>query len=404
MGTRSLTISQARRIALAALGLAEARHGGRNDVRRVRSVIHRLGLLQIDYVNVLLPAHYQVLFARLGPYRLELLDELVHGRREFTEHWAHEASIVPMDAYPLLGYRRERWQVHPGALGEVMGRHEGFCDRVLDEIAERGPLCAADLSDVPGEMARLGDQWGWSRSVKRLILEAHFGHGRLAIANRRRNFVREYDLPERLIPAEHLASTPGTDEAHRELIRRAARAHGVATIADLSDYWRMSPREVRPRVEELVASGELEPVEVEGWSGDAWLWPGSRLPRQATAVSLISPFDPLVWTRDRASRLFDFDYRIEIFVPAKKRRYGYYVLPFLQGERLTGRVDLKADRKAGELLVLASYAEPWADRDEVAQGLAVELNEWASWLGLDGIRVAGKGDLATPLRAAVARL
>ncbi len=403
---RRLSISQARRIALAAQGLESSRPGVRIDVRHVRAVIERLGLLQIDYVNVLIPAHYQVLFSRLGPYGMDLLDDLVHRRREFTEHWAHEASIVPMDTYPLLAYRREDWKVHPKPLEAIMERHPEHCDGVLTEIEERGALSAADLPEAPGELQRLGDEWGWSRSINRLILESHFGHGRLAIANRRRNFARDYDLPHRVIPERHLAATPSREESHRELIRRAARAHGVATVADLADYWRMSPRDVRPRVEELVEAGELVPVEVEGWQPSspapgAWMWPGSRLPREASAVSLISPFDPVVWTRDRALRLFDFDYRIEIFVPAAKRRFGYYVLPFLQGERISGRVDLKADRKAGELLVLASYREEWARPEEVAEGLAGELRQWADWLGLEKIRVAKKGDLAAALAGAL---
>ena len=393
---------EARRIALAAQGLDRPRPAGRVDVRHLRRVLRRTGLLQLDFVNVLLPAHQLVPFSRLGPYDRDRLHALVYRDRELTEQWAHEASIVPMDAWPLLEHRRRRHRVQPWGFEELIEALPEYHERVLDEVRRRGPLGADDLPEPEREIpARLGDKWGWTLKVKRQFLEAHFGFGRLAIADRLANFARRYDLAERVVPAAHLERRLDRPAAQRELLRRAARAHGVGSARDLADYWRMPIGDARRRLDELATAGELRRVEVEGWARPAFLHPEARLPRRIDAAALLSPFDPLVWTRPRVARLFDFEYTIEIYVPAAKRRWGYYVLPFLLGDELVARVDLKADRSTRRLLVRAAWIEAGADPGRVAGALAAELSTLAGWLGLREIEVARRGDLARPLARAV---
>ena len=394
-----LSASEARRVALAAQGFDQPRPRGRVDIRHVRRVIHRLGLLQIDYVNVLVPAQYQVPFSRLGPYDRTRLDELVYRRREFTEHWAHEASIVPMTAWPLLRYRRLSHRVRPYGFDRFLKRDPGYARRVVREIRARGPLTAAALPSSPGGERRLPG--AWVGTVPRAVLEAHFGRGTLAIADRRPDFVRVYDLSDRIVPPEIRRRRVPVVEAHRALLRLAARAHGVASAADLADYYRMPIGTARPRLRELVASGDLRQVSVEGWAEPGFLEPAARCPRRIDAAALLSPFDPVVWHRPRAARLFGFDYRIEIFVPAQKRKWGYYVLPFLLGDRLVARVDLKADRARQRLVVRAAYREPDTEAAVVAAALADELRVMAGWLGLDAVRVERRGPLARALAAAI---
>ena len=404
MGTRRtrLAASEARRVALAAQGLDRPRPAGRVDARHLRRVVRRIGLLQVDFVNVLLPAHYLVPYSRLGPYDRQRLDELVYRRRELTEQWAHEASIVPMDAWALLEHRRRAHRVRPWGFEEYLEALGGFYDRVLEEVRQRGPLTVDELPEPEEEVPRrLGDKWGWSTRVKRQFLEAHFGHGRLAVADRLPNFAGRYDLAERVVPGEHLDRRVDEAEAQRELLRRAARAHGVASARDLADYWRMPIGDARRRLDELVAAGELRRVDVEGWPRPAFLHRDARLPRRLRAATLLSPFDPIVWCRPRIARLFGFDYAIEIYVPAAKRRWGYYVLPFLLGDQLVARVDLKADRRAGRLLVQAAWIEEGADSARVARALAGELAILAGWLGLSEIAVRPRGDLSRPLARAV---
>ena len=404
MGARRqrLSASQARRIALAAQGFDRPRPRGRVDVRHLRRVLRQIGLLQLDFVNVLLPAHLLVPFSRLGPYDRDRLHELVYRRREFTEQWAHEASVVPMDAWPLLEHRRRRHRVQPWGFEKFLEALPEFHDLVLEEVRRRGPLGVDDLPEPDRPIPRrLGDQWGWSLKLKRQFLEAHFGFGRLAIADRLPNFARSYDLAERVVPEEQFARTVEPAAAQRELLRRAARAHGVASARDLADYWRMPIGEARARLAELADGGELRRVEVEGWPRPAYLHPEARLPRRVEARALLSPFDPLVWCRPRIARLFGFEYAIEIYVPAPRRRWGYYVLPFLLGDRLVARVDLKADRRAGRLLVPAAWVEAGADGGAVAEALAAELGTLAGWLGLGEIRVGRRGDLARALAGAV---
>jgi uncharacterized protein len=399
MSENDLSLSEARRVALAAQGFARPRPSVRVGVRNLRRTIQQLGLLQIDYVNVLVPAHYQVPFSRLGPYEKSQLDDLVYRRREFTEHWAHEASILPVESWPLLRHRMETHRVRPYGFESFLKEQSEYVAWVLEQVRSRGPLAAGDVPERDGILRRIPG--AWHGSVPRAVLEAHFARGALAVALRRPDFARVFDLAERLIPAEHHGRELSREEAQRELLRRAARAQGVGTADDLADYYRMPIREARPRITELVEAGELRQVQVEGWRQPAYLHPQAQAPQRIDAASLLSPFDPLIWYRKRAARLFDFDYRIEIFVPQPKRRWGYYVLPFLLGEKLVARVDLKADRTNGRLLVPAAYIEPHAKPGPVANALASELRTMADWLGLESIVVERRGDFVKPLDAAL---
>jgi uncharacterized protein YcaQ len=399
VATSQLSLSEARRIALAAQGFDRPRPKGPVSLAQVRRVIEQLGLVQIDYVNVLAPAHYLVLFSRLGAYPRSRLDESVYRRRAFTEQWAHEASIVPMDAWPLLHHRREIHRVRPWGFERFLEQHPAYVERVLDEVRARGPLTADDVPEVEGAPTCIPG--AWHASVARAVLEAHFGRGLLAVAERRPNFARVYDLAERIVPAVYHEQRPDRADAQRELLRRAARAHGIATAADLADYYRMQVREVRPRLAELVAKGDIREVRVEAWREPAYLHAEARLPRRVEGAALLCPFDPVVWYRPRAARLFGFDYRVEIFVPRPQRRWGYYVLPFLLDDRFVARVDLRADRAGRRLIVHAAYGEAETRPTKVAAALAAELRKLAGWLGLDSVAVEPLGDLAKPLRKAV---
>jgi uncharacterized protein YcaQ len=393
-----LSLAEARRIALAAQGFDRPRSAGRVSLRDVSRTIRQIGLVQIDYVNVLTPAHYQVLFSRLGPYKKSLLDDLIYRRREFTEQWAHEASIVPVETWPLFQYRRAAHRVRPWGFEAFLEEQAEYVSWVLGEVKSRGPLTVGDLPDREGIARKIDGSWF---SVPRAVLEAHFGRGILAIADRRPDFGRVFDLAERIIPAEHLGREVDAEEARRELLCIAARAQGIATADDLADYYRMPMAEARPRLEELVEAGALDVVKVEGWRQPAYLHPKAALPGRVDAASLLSPFDPLIWYRARTARLFDFEYRVEIFVPQPKRRWGYYVLPFLLGERLVARVDLKSDREASRLVVLAAHVEKDVEIESTAAALAAELRTMARWLGLESVAVERRGDFAKPLAAAV---
>jgi uncharacterized protein YcaQ len=399
MSRDTLSLDEARRIALAAQGFDRPRPRGPVDATHLRRTIRQLGLLQIDFVNVLVPAHYQVPFSRLGPYERSRLDDLVYRRREFTEQWAHEASIVPAETWPLLRHRRETRRIRPYGFEKFLEQNPDYVRRVLDEVRERGPLTADDLPLPDSDDHHLPSDWSWS--VRRAVLEAHFTRGRLAVADRRPDFARAYDLPERVLPAEHHGRQVEREEAQRELLRQAARALGVATLGDLADYFRMLGREARPSVVELVEAGELRPVRVEGWREQAYLHRDAKVPGRVEAVALLSPFDPVVWFRPRAKRLFDFEHRFEIFVPPAKRRWGCYVLPFLRGDQLLARVDLKADRGERRLRVLAAHLEPHAEAGPVAEALAAELRGMAGWLGLESVAVEGRRGFARALDAAV---
>lgn len=352
--------------------------------RQVHQTVLRLGLLQYDSVNVLVQAHHQVLFSRLGPYPLTHLDQLISGGK-LTEHWAHEASILPVEVWPLLRHRMESHRPRPYGFDAFLRQHAAYVDWVLQQVRERGPLSADELPEPDGVARRLDHTW--FRTVPRMVLEALFGQGILAVRERRWNMARVYDLAERVVPEEHLGVRMEKAAAQRELLRRAARSHGIGTAADLADYYRMPVTEARRHLEELAEAGELRRVRVEGWRDPAWLHPQAKLPKTIQARALLSPFDPVVWFRPRAARLFDFDYRIEIYTPASKRRWGYYVLPFLLGERMAARVDLKADRSSQRLLVMNAHLEPGADAGETAAALAEELRTVVQWLSLDRIHV-----------------
>jgi uncharacterized protein YcaQ len=389
---------EARRIALAAQGFDRPRPR-RVRADHVRRVIRRLGLLQIDFVNVLVPAHYLVPFSRLGAYDRALFDEVVYRSRDFTEQWAHEASIVPVETWPLLRHRMESRRVRPRGFETFMAKNPAYVERVLAEVRARGPLAADDLPDPESGSRRIPG--AWIGTVPRAILEAHFGRGVLAVVERRSNFARVFDLAERLLPEAHHRRQATREESQRELLRLAALSDGVGTAADLADYYRMPVREARVGLAELAASGTLREVRVEGWPEPAYLHAQARIPARIEAAALLSPFDPVVWYRPRTARLFGFDYRLEIFVPERQRRWGYYVLPFLLGDRLVARVDLKADRAARRLRVIAGYLEPGARAGPVARALAAELRTMARWLGLETVAVERRGDLARPLAAAL---
>ena len=394
-----LPIATARRIALAAQGFADPVPAGVPDRRHLRRVLGRTHLLQIDSVNVFQRAHYLPAFSRLGPYPTSLVDDLAFKHRELFEFWGHEASLLPVALHPLLRWRMDRALRLEEGWGmplRVARDKPEFVARVLDMVRERGPVGAGDLRE--GERDK-GAWWSWDET--KAALEFLFGSGQVTTSSRR-SFERLYDVSERVIPAEVLAlPTPDPADAQRELLRLAARAHGVATETDLRDYFRLGVADARRGVGELVEAGELLPVQVEGWDKAAYLWPAAAVPRRVRRSALLSPFDPLVWERARAERLFGFAYRIEIYVPAPKRIYGYYVLPFLHDERIAARVDLKSDRKAGVLRVLASWLEPGEETAAVAVALAAELRRAADWQGLTDVVVEPTGTLAAALATVV---
>jgi len=389
----------ARRVAIAAQGLADPRPAGPVTRRHLVRVLARLGLLQIDSVAAVVRAHYMPLFSRLGPYPLSLLDEAASpGRKRLLfEYWAHEASLLPLESWPLMRWRMERARANDPteiyrALALWAEGKRDFIEEVYREIVARGPIAASDMQGAKGK----GGWWGWSD--EKHAFEWLFWAGRVTTASRR-GFERLYDLPERVIPA-HIFNSPAVpqEDAHRELIRLSARALGIATYADLRDYYRLSPGDMKGRIEELVEMGELLPVTVRGWKQQAWLHREARLPRRVDARALLAPFDPLVWERARAERLFGFRYRIEIYTPAEKRQYGYYVLPFLLGDAIVARVDLRADRAAGILRVVAAYAEPVAP-PHTAEALAGELDVMRKWLGLERMEIMPAGDFGPVLKA-----
>lgn len=388
---RKLTAGQARRTALAAQGFGSRRPAGVVDVRHVRRLYREVSLVQIDSVNVAVRAHYMPLYSRAGPYRSDLMDTHAYRRREVFEYWGHEASFLPVARYPLMRYRMEA--VRPWhRIRALQEEHPSYLDEVFAEVAEFGPVTVSDLAD-PGK--RTGPWWGYGKG--KIALEWLFATGRVAIADRR-NFTRYYDVPERVLPASVLdVDSPGKEAAQRELLLVSAGAMGVATATDLADYYRIRMPEARPRIAELVESGDLIEVAVEGWTKPGFMLQQTPVPRVLAARALLSPFDSLIWFRDRTERLFDFHYRIEIYVPEPKRVFGYYVYPFLLGEELVGRVDLKADRAGGRLLVKGSFSEEGRDRAHIAGELAGELRLMAGWLGLEGVVVEKRGDLAAAL-------
>jgi uncharacterized protein len=396
-----LTQLQARRIALAAQGFTDPAPTGVPNLRHLRRVVGRTGLLQMDSVNVLQRAHYLPLYSRLGPYPTELLDRAAYRRpRELFEYWGHEASLIPVALHPALRWRMAAWRTEAwGSMRRIATEQPELVRWVRDEVKVNGPLTAAEIEhDAP----RSKDNWGWNWSVVKQALEYLFYAGEVTAAARNGAFARLYDLPERVLPADVLATPTPTDaEAFRTLVAVASRSLGVAAEFELRDYFRLPVEAARTAIADLVAAGELRPVKVEGWRQPAYLHPAAKLPRRVRGDRLISPFDPLIWERARTERLFGFFYRIEIYVPAPKRVHGYYVLPFLQDDRFTARVDLKADRKAGTLLIPAAWSEPDVDPAATAAALAVELRRLAGWLGLSAVAPPERGDLAKPLAGAL---
>jgi uncharacterized protein YcaQ len=397
----SLSLAQARRIALAAQGFVDPRPSRAANLRHLRRVMSRLGLLQMDSVNVLQRAHYLPLFSRLGAYPTGLLDRAAYrAPRELFEYWGHEASLLPVALHPYLRWRMARAREHAwGGMSRVAQERPDLVAWVLAEIRANGPLTAAEIEQgAPRLGTSREESWGWNWSDSKRALEWLFWCGEVSAARRNGSFTRVYDLPERVLPSAVLGSpTPSEPEAFRELVRIAAAALGVAAEVELRDYFRLPVKGARIAITELVEGGQLRPVAVAGWRQRAYLYVHAKVPRSVDAATLISPFDPLVWERSRTERLFGFRYRIEIYVPAVQRVHGYYVLPFLLGDSLVARVDLKADRRAGVLRVPGAWAEPGREPGEVAEALGVALRELAQWVGLDEVAVAERGNLAIPL-------
>jgi hypothetical protein len=397
----------ARRIAIAAQGLAEPRPSGRVDRRHFRKVLDRLATVQLDSVNVLARSHELVFFSRLGPYDRAGLTRWLWGSHEVFEYWGHEASLHPVERQPLLRWRMANDHAWGGVSRSAQQNPEMVAS-ALAEIAARGPIGVGDL-EVHRDAPRKSESWwGWGDGKR--VVEHLFWTGEVT-AVRRNGFARAYMLPERWFPADVLAApTPATADAWKQLLLVAARAHGVGTARDLADYYRLNVPRATPLLAELAAEGALVPARVEGWAQPAYLHPEARWPKRTLrARALLSPFDSLIWERTRTERLWDVRYRLEIYVPAAKRVHGYYVLPFLLGEDLVARVDLKADRQTGVLRVRAAWVE---DRsavrraptpDHVADELAAELAGMATWMALPGgVDVDGRGDLAAPLATAIA--
>jgi uncharacterized protein len=400
----TLTGAQARRIAVAAQGFAEPKPRGPITRAHLRRLISRIQVLQLDSVSVAVRAHYAPVFSRLGPYDRDVLDRAAwsHSARSprlLVEYWAHEAALMSVDDWPLMRWRmREytqgRWRT------EVVKKRQRLADDVIAAVAKHGPSTAGQIEQYVGE-ERPGKKgpW-WDRSDTKWITEALFSAGVLTTETRV-GFARHYDLVDNVLPAEVVAREVDDDEAVRELTLRASTALGVGTETDIRDYFRLSPKLSKPAIAKLVADGELEPVEVDGWTAPAYLRAGQIIPRRDRGTALLCPFDPLVFFRPRVERLFDFHYRIEIYVPAPKRQFGYYVWPFLLDGQLVGRVDLKAERAEDRLHVVGAFTEDGQDKSRVAKAMAAELRTMASWLGLSDVTVGDRGDLTKQLSRAV---
>jgi uncharacterized protein len=396
----SLTSAQARRVALAAQGFTDPRPAGRVDRRHFRRVLARVGLVQIDSVNVLARAHELAFLARIGPYPRAELARWLWGSGEMFEYWGHEASVMPAALHPALRWRMQKGDAW-GGMKRIARDRPDLVELIRRAVHERGPVPLGRIEEVAdAHRNRASSMWGWS-DAKRAV-EWLFWNGEVTAVRDPATFTRHYLAPDRLLPPEVLAR-PALDveDARRDLLLRAARSHGVGTARDLADYFRLHVPRCRRALDVLVEEDRLRRVEVEGWRHPAYLHPDAVLPRRVEATALLSPFDSLIWERDRTERLFGMRYRVEIYVPRPQRVHGYYVLPLLQGEDLTARVDLKADRQAGVLRVQAAHREPGHDEDHVVAGLSGALQEMAAFLALSGIVVEDRGDLAGALRRAV---
>ena len=396
-----LSSAQARRVAVAAQGFHEPRPSGPVTRAHLRRLIGRIQVLQLDSVSVAVRAHYAPMFSRLGLYDRDLLDAAAwsHSARSprlLVEYWAHEAALMAVEDWPLLRWRmREytggRWGV------DVVEKNPRLVDDVVSAVAELGPSTAGQIEAHLESGIKRGKGTWWNRSDTKWVAEALFASGVLTTAHRT-GFARHYDLVERVLPAEVVTREVDDAEAIRALTLRAATALGVATEADIRDYFRLRPDQSKPAVADLVAVGELEPVDVDGWTGPAYLRAGQSVPRVDRGTALLCPFDPLIFFRPRIERLFGFHYRIEIYTPAAKRQYGYYVWPLLLDGELVARADLKAERSAGVLQVVGAFVEPGQDTRRVAAAMAAQLQTMAGWLGLGTVAVGERGDLAGTLR------
>lgn len=395
----SLSLVEARRAALAAQQFL-GRSGTPRNARALADLVRRLGVVQIDSVNVLIRSHYLPIFSRRGAYPCALLERTAYDQRLLFEYWGHEASFLPIELYPLFRWRMDDARSGVGTWGRLRRyatSHRSLVTAVIDQIRERGELGAGELAD--GGKSK-GSWWGWSQGKE--ILEWLFWIGEVTTA-RRRNFERLYDLTERVLPESVRAlPVPSREQAQRELMLIGARAMGVATARDLRDYYRLPAKDAAVRLGELVEQGQLLPVAVEGWKQQGYLHREVKIPRTAQAAevaALLSPFDSLIWERQRTERLFDFHFRLEIYTPIHKRLHGYYVLPLLLGDRIVGRVDLKSDRQSGRLQVKGGSVEPGVTAREVVEPLARLLSELAQWLGLEKFAVTGRrGELLKTLR------
>jgi uncharacterized protein len=404
----TLKVAQARRIAVTAQGFAEPKPGGAVNRAHLRRLISRIQVLQLDSVSVAVRAHYAPVFSRLGAYDRDVLDRAAWSHtarspRLLVEYWAHEAALMAVDDWPLLRWRmREythgRWGTH------IVKNNPRLADDIVAAVAELGPSTAGQIEAHLGAEQRGKKGAWWDRSDTKWVTEALFSSGVLTTATRV-GFARHYDLTENVLPGDVVAREVDDDEAVRELTLRAAGALGVGTEADIRDYFRLAAQQVKPAIAKLVADGELERVEVDGWTAPAYLRAGQIVPRRGRGTAVLCPFDPLIFFRPRVQRLFDFHYRIEIYTPPPKRVYGYYVLPLLLDGQLVGRVDLKADRANGVLRVQGAFAELGVPLADVGRELAEELHSMAGWLGLDVVAATDRGELARELaRAGVATL
>lgn len=400
MPTRPIQLSQrdARQLALAAQGFGAARPKGAVTQRHLQQMFNRVGVIQIDSVNVLVRSQELPVFARLGPHNRSLLPRAVQSGALF-EYWAHAASLVPTKHQHLFRWRMEQGRSHSmaAAIAKVHRSKKAYVEVVHQYIAENGAVVAGDLSE---RTTPKGKWWDWDAA--KLALEYLFLVGRLSARRQANGFARVYDLPERLLPASILAvPTPSPHAAQTQLVALAARSLGVATARDLADYYRQSFTGLKPIIAELAEAGTLLPAAVEGWREPAYLHCAATQTQPVEACALLSPFDSLVWNRQRCERLFNFHYRIEIYTPKAQRKFGYYVLPFLLGDALVGRIDLKAERTASTLLVQAAHLEPGAKAGNAATHLARLLPEMAAWLGLERVTVCGRGNLAQALKHAL---
>lgn len=399
---RRLTLPQARRMALAAQGFSRPRPPRSVGTRDVTATIDRLAQFQIDSINVVERAHFLPLYSRFGRYDKALL-ERAYGTapRRLVEYWGHAASLVDARLWPALRWRMAANAERPWARYlDVVAEHPHLPDWVLEEVAAKGPLTARQIEF---DERRERPHWGWNWSSVKVVLEHLFAAGRVTSAGRTASFERLYDLPERVLPAGLATEEPwDRDRVILELVRRSARALGIGSLRCLADYFRLPQAPTLRAVQALVEAGELVPIRVEGWARDLWAWHDARAPRSIGARALVSPFDSVVFERRRTEELFGLRYRIEIYVPEPKRQYGYYVYPFLLGDRFAARVDLKADRASGELVVQSAWLEPRAAHEPgaVARELAAELGELGAWTGCGRVVVRPRGDLADDLASA----